>query len=511
MKFNKKVLAAAVAGALGSVSGSAWAVLDMDAGTVSPVTYASEYDLQSAESFTVDAVQKEVDFNYAGDTYYVFFGLSSNAAFESGALPTLSGCSGGAGADCSVSGSNVVDFDGGTGNAMIFSLDAGSNGVSSDLPLTLNLGTAAGVVLNSAQDVNITYRLYAGVNDANNANDNFLRETTTPFVAFDSVVGKGTGNSANFAPKIDVTQQSKLFEADAAKGVTTDTAALCEVSLAFDGTPLLRNGSSTVAAGVTQVLSPNTGAAGSLLTFSGDFSAAQDSSTGAFSTQTAENRVFLDTNSDCSSTLGSGAVASDELSQDQAVFYTTNQTFADVVDGTVNGTTGGVYLCLNVNGETAIPVSTYSAVYSPESGADADNIPFSVPSIDYTCGETTKGGSTVEIPMVLDPASPYRYFLRVSNPSSVSGNVIITAFNDDGVAGGSSWTFNLPAGHSTGLITAQNIIDNTGVSLTASASVPGVARNKIRLVIDAEFTGVLARSYAQSKVDNNRAGFSEFQ
>jgi len=230
----------------------------------------------------------------------------------------------------------------------------------------------------------------------------------------------------------------------------------------------------------------------------------------------ATNQVFLSENADCSSE----DKASDTLDATTATFNIGSNTPVVYANATATPT-DPVYVCIKANGTTAISPAQYSAKYVPVSASLSNGavsgssaLSFDVTETALTCAETTRSGTTESVAMFLEPNAAYTTYLRITNPSEIAGKVNITAVNDEGAAGGNTWTFLLGSKQSTGLITAQNIMDNTGVSISSATATVGGGQNKLRVTVNAEFgetgkdSAVRVRTYALSKDGN---AFVEFK
>lgn len=233
-------------------------------------------------------------------------------------------------------------------------------------------------------------------------------------------------SAINFAvtPKnstVDVTQESKHFTGNDANVASLGSFTLTE------NTVLLRSGASTTSTpGTIDVVS------NADLVITGNFSAA--------------NSVFVTTNSSCG---GSGTTFTIDAAAGEAVL--------NLGTMTVPSTS---YVCMAVDGSVSIPDGEYGIEYRPTSASG-----YEVATRTADFGVLKKNGSTAEVPMLLDSASAYRQIIRVTNPSTQAGKVHITAYNDEGEKGPNTWSFDLPAGKSTGLFGTADVVTHTGVTI----------------------------------------------
>jgi len=245
---------------------------------------------------------------------------------------------------------------------------------------------------------------------------------------------------------------------------------------------------------------------------------------------------FAGTNPIPVSTAGT-AIDTDEISERVQGTIVAANGFAAFNQGT--SSLGSVVFAGNTNGATsecAISTADLTAAvcasYNPAGAGDANsanditltvgggtantvkidettliaNVAATAASTSYTTNTITgaiplvslaRNGSSARLNFALTPGGAYPMFIRVTNPSAVSGPVTLTLINDDGVssaafdittiAGGPS--ADLAAGASTGLLP---IADVFAAAQAADATFELGATNKLRIDAVAEFGGAAA-------------------
>ena len=205
-------------------------------------------------------------------------------------------------------------------------------------------------------------------------------------------------------------------------------------------------------------------------------------------------------------------------------FAAFNQTTASL--GSI--TRGGVECAISTADLTAAVCASYNPAGAGDNAGDNDitltvgngtantvkidettlvaNVAATAASTSYTTNTITgsiplvslaRNGSSARLNFALTPGGAYPMFIRVTNPSAVSGPVTLTLINDDGVAstafdittiaGGPA--ADLAAGASTGLIP---IADVFAAAQAADATFDLGATNKLRIDAVAEFGGAAA-------------------
>lgn len=357
------------------------------------------------------------------------------------------------------------------------------------------------IQLSSQEDVTITYALYdsqvAALNKA--SEKQFFTPITVKIMAFNSGLVQLAENPIPTPAKINVATNSTSFIDEATDAEVTSTP-VCTFTLKettglyFPDTKQRANDDTGAAAAPTPEIDVVTD--GTVLTVTGDFNFAQTGS--GFDV----NNVFLALG-DASGACGGSTVPADVLDATTATFNLDNFTPSSYAAGSVSSSVGlPVSVCLQPNGTAEINPIEFSAAYTPvaltdsdvgsTTGAGATDVSFAVSPIDINCAELTRSGTTQVVPMFLgvkgDGGAAYDSYIRITNPSDIDGKINITAVNDAGTEGGSTWTIMLGKKQSTGLITPQQIIDNTGVSVLSDPATVGSGKlNKMRVIINAEF------------------------
>lgn len=554
MKFQKKLLAFAITSALAVPAAANFNLEDVDVdknGSIADpaekqstaTIFASEIDVTSG-NFTLDPIRASAPRGITGTTNTILYVLDKGASFANSPslTPTCSNTAttpytSSSDASCAKAYSAVrvgkdstnpnnqldvvdqglaftIDTSGFQNNAAIVNSEAGN------MTDTLTLG-APQLKLTSSDDVTLTFRLYDDKSDAEiYSNNNILGSTVQrPVISFGPVINNGNAGAPETV-KIDVAQESKKLESS-----TLTAAPLCSFNISFDTIPKLLDG--TLAAGglngaTTHILSTDnaTDGDGSRLIVEGDFSAAKDTNGKADPT-----KVFLSKSTLCNDTVSGASSGIETVISDDfktVTFFLGNKSPSGLLSATKADETG--YICYKPDGNTVLVEQkggndgTLKATYQPVS---IDTKKYSVTNMALNCGGLEKGGSSYEVPMILDPDSKFKQWIRVTNPSNTDGVVRITAYNDKGEPGTQQMEFMLPAHNSTGLFGTDTIVKETGVTVgttandgvaTANGTVGGLA-NKIRLVVDAEFgstgspTGVVVRTLATS---SDRTVFSQF-
>lgn len=467
--MNKKLLSLAVAAGL--ASSSANAAVDLNAAVPAPVQIATEntiaptgtailnagsaLDLVVNAGFSIsDSTARYMRFDFTGTTF--------TAAVTSGNL-AVDDTSGAGGA-------NEVLSTGGAlgGTSVVFEVTASAGQtvqVANDATLALGNYTVA-----AEGTIGVTYRLYDNAVDAvNNTTASALVTTSGSLASF--TAGNATVANNAASANIDVTQGATFFtggtgtvETTIGGFTTTDTA----------GTQVAVDGATDVNTAASE--------ATSTLTVTGDFTFAQDLTSGApDGTYTLAN-VNLDTVSTCAN----AGTAATSITDTTAVINSS---------GVGAGT---AYLCITANGVSTISESAYTGVYLTTANAG-----FDVETSNLTFNTLQKNGSTVTLNLALKPGGAFSNFVRVNNTSNITGDVSMRVINDDGdsvtiqlgdIAGVSSSS--LAGQASTDLIGIQAIFD--AAQAADSTFALGANSNKLRIVIDGEFSTIAAQSVTLS-------------
>ena len=465
--MNKKLLSLAVAAGLASSSALA---VDLNAGTGTAVfatestiaatgtalaNAASALDITVNAGFSIsDSTARYMRFDFTGGTF--------TAGVVSGNLTV---------ADSGIGGANEVLSTGGAaaGSSVVFEVTASAGntvGVANDAVLAIPNFTVT-----DETGIGVTYRLYDNAVDAvNNTTGSALVTTAGTVASF--AAGNATAANAVTPENIDVTQGATFFTGGTGDKITTigsfTTTDSATAGFAIDGET-----------DVTKEVSEAT----STLTLTGDFTAAQDLTSGApDGTYTAANVAYDLTSAACGAQVGGNSVS---LNATTAVLNTS---------GIIAG--AQAWVCINVNGVGTIGEQTVTGVYTTVANAGYD-----VESTNLTLGTLSKNGSTVTLNLALTPGGAFSNFVRVNNTSNITGDVSMSVINDSG----SSVSINLGdiSGQSTSALAGQastgllNINDIHDAAVAADSTF-SAGTGKLRLVIDGEFSSIAAQSITLS-------------
>lgn len=487
--MKKLLISSAIAAAMGT-SGFAHAV-DFSAGAAAadavPVTYASEIQIGAAGVVLENVTGSEVlagtfDFGFGaseGEQRFLRLELSGDATFDgdptlevtTDAPVTLTGTksSGGDGQNFVVFQVTVPSGDAiaNTNNVII---TAAADGDGTD--------GANGIAITGQDAVSLSYSHYQLASEAVNQTGALASDSGT-LINFESAVAadvnvQSSGNGNLF---IDVTQESKFFTDDSAGFADGETVTeVSELSFGLNDidsvtagvqAPLLLDGN---AATIATLIADST------LVVSGDFSGAFDS-TGA--------TVGFGISTDQCATISDA----DDLTATQAEF---------AVGANAVPTS---QLCFTTDGEEVLTNRAFTAVHeiTPVAGINLGNQSLG------TIGSLSKNGSTAELNLALTPGGSFSNFVRVTNTSSLAGDVFITVINDDGDTANISLadvvgSAELSARASSRLMSIQSIFDaavaaNSNFGLAAAAGSP---KDKLRLIIEGEFPTIDAQSVTLS-------------
>ena len=320
---------------------------------------------------------------------------------------------------------------------------------------------ATGIVVKDKSDVNITYALYETAGDAV-GQQNALATDTGALITFSEITAVTNTDSVTTAPLIDVTVATKTGKVFAG-GVTAGLAGVVNVA---DTAAELLDGT----AGTSTNL-----AASSVVTLTGDLTWLQDLDTNNLpdGTYTLAD-AFLDDDNDCST---ASLLANDEAETitDSNATWTTSTYNNDVF-----------YVCLNGNGVSDIPVQSFTGNYST-----VGNTGYASESTDLTLFSHAKNGSSVTQNLVLNPTGAFKNFLRITNTSTISGDISFTLINDSGesvnsvalgsIAGQSSSA--LAGGNSTTMIDVADLY----AAAQATLATFDVGTGKLRVTVSGNF------------------------
>lgn len=504
MKLNakKKLLSLAVTNALVATGAVAYADsamsatvhLDMTATNSPALKFASEivvddsaWDAGIANGIEFTAAMANMGYGMANDTsFWTRLDLEGAGA----TFAATNGYAGGVYTADDLSGSSKATLisaqrASSDTSVMVYEFKTGTS--SGDTTLStdaVGMGmtkTGVGLNLTSKDSVTATYSLYelTASSAIQGTDSNRLAGPTAREIlnfdssAIDFIVEPKTST-------VDVTKQSLVFQDETEDG--TVVASLGTFSIDDADDVLLGDGSPASATSVIDV--------------------ASDADIAVIGDMSAVDAIYI--GSGCSTSVNASTTFTIDAAAGEAVFNVGNMAASGEI-------------CFVADGVNPLQDTTYEIEYRPTAEAG-----YEVNDVKESFGVFEKNGSTADVMMLLAPDSQYRQLMRISNPTAQSGKVHITAYDDDGNKAPNTWSFDLEAGKSTGLINSQQVVDNTGV--TSASATNG---NKIRIHVEAEFgsdyrntTGVgiasapalpnnrvQVRTYALSK---DRNSFSQF-
>ena len=389
--MNKKLLlSTAIAAALGaSMSAHAEINLDDDTGSL---TFASELDVSGGVTLE-EAVAGDQDANVAngfgasaGENRFFRFDLTedSGATFAVGStlaltLDTLGGtvASGGAGE-----------------NFVIFSYEAdATDGFTADQRIVFDVNN---IDVTSQDAVTISFAHYDTPGDASNET-NALKTADAPMFSFDAALA--TSVTSVTPEKINVQQDSLFFDGETKDngGTGSDNATVIgNVEVGVDGTTLWNDGEAAEMVDLADM--------GSGVRVTGTFSALEFD---ANDNLTAGD-IQLNTATDCAGT----ATSADTISASEAFFLTDTGAFDS-------------FICYVVSGTSEITEGDISGEYDVVAAGNAV-------TSDQNLGVLStleKNGSEDNVSFA---GATSAWFYRVSNPTTVKGNVFFTVWDRTG-------------------------------------------------------------------------------
>ena len=468
--YKKILLSSAIAVALGT-SGFAQAIT-LDSDSTDAISYASEITVDGTSgtalaNSTNQELAAPLGFRIAaGANRFIRIDLGADAEFDG--TPTIV---------------NSVPFQtdniaaGGAGESfVIFEVTGTSTGTSTstsgNAPAeTVTVTPGTGITVFSESAVTATYALFETGAAAANAGTSLSTKTDT---VYKFASGLATDVEDASEKEIDVATNSTEFTT-----ATVTDSPIAALSIGAASGVLWTGGSAVTLSDM--VTSATT------LEVTGDFSAALDVNGvldvtkvnlvnyGNVDTLTATKATF---------DLGTAALAS------------TSNVLTMTVDGT----------------STIAPIS-YTGLYNVTAASNSD-----LADKDLgTLSTLSKNGATANANLVLTPSTEggvFKNFIRVSNTSSITGDVFMRVYNDLGesvpldlsdIEGQSS--NELIKNGSTALISVDAIYA-AAQTKDSTFEVSGSGRNKLRLVIEGNFTTLSADNVSVSR-DNQ--SFSTFQ
>lgn len=375
MNLNKKILAAAIVGGLFTANAQAQVILNpMGAEANTPVTYAAEINtagtLAQRTLTGVAANTISVNSGYAFSDSEIRFARveCTNVRFLSSAALTAA-----------PAGATFGALNGLGTSAVSFSVTAPAAGIAIDT----NFNIPATYELLSNTSGTCTYSLYDQPSQAQAGGPTGRIYTATGnFIASAASYTFTTPTTETATANVEASPSFTAFVAATGPNQTTTTTARLAQFTTAHVANLLPSGAA-IGALTDLMIAPVR------ITVTGDFSAAADAG-GSYTSATALARVWINsTGADCASSGDAGDLQTDLLSATSARF-TIPSPFALT----------GRNLCFQPRAGVAIPVSTYTAVFTPT----AINAGFVTPAIGpRNAGEIVRNGTQLQAPLVQTP------------------------------------------------------------------------------------------------------------
>jgi len=459
MTFTKNKLAAAMAGAFiaGVGSQAAFGAVDLDSTANAGVSLASETIIGTAG----------VNLSAAGDTFDVTATMNANAIPDNTDIRVAVTLSGGtftaapaltlaAGTACStgVTPAFTIFTGGGTTDSTVtFNSNAGAADVTAGCTFTF---APDGITVLDQSAVTFTY----DVSIADNFGPTELGGDSGPYVSFGPVVSLSADSTgADATAQIDVAADSTMFT-----GATSSTA------VNIGGWQVDENTTARLdTAGNTVQVDDVVGNAQATITAANGFDAFSGTSGGAIACL-AGGGAFSTADSTIATCDGYAPAAGGDAAGSNAVTLWVN-------GGTANTTQIA---------ETSI-TATIAATSAATATYDASGATGTVSLLSLA-----RNGSSASLNFALTPGGSYPMFIRITNPSAVSGPVTLSLTNDDGDSSGSFDlgdvagvdSSELAAGASTGLLSIDDVF---AAAQAANEDFDLGATNKLRVGATAEF------------------------
>ncbi len=461
--MKKTLLALAVA----ALSANAFAAdIDYTAAAPGVNTVATELSLPAQNLLTTDDnLTWDLGFSLTTATQrYVKITLTGGATFTTAP-------------DLQVAGDYGVVAQGGTGaNFVIFEVTPAANrDQTDDVVLTLKNLTLAGKT-----NVGVSYQLFETAVDAVNGTNALVSRAAAPYLNF----------ASGLATRVEGFDTQRVIDVAADPASTAFSGAVSATTakigaVAIHVVPNLVTYDTDDALTLADLV-----AAGTQLVVNGDFSAGLKDGNGVLQTGT----VTLDSDADAAT----AAVAANSITATSATFVLNAAALGD--------TAAPVYadIFYTVNGNDVIVPSSYSATYDVTAAGNTTTADVNLGKV----GELAKTGSSVDVELALTPAEgAFQNFVRITNLTSLAGNVYLTVFNDAGRS--VSFPLSAVSGQNAGLEAngSTSLIDIKAIYAAAQAADATFAlangRDKLRLVIDGEFgdnnRGIEAQAISLSK------------
>ena len=454
MTFTKNKLAAAMAGAFiaGAGSQAAFGDVDLDSTANAGVTIASETIIGTAG----------VNLSAADDTFDVQATMNSNAIPDNTDIRVAVTLSGG-----TFTAAPALTLDAGCASAAAFAIFTGGGTTDSAVTFNSNAGGAevaagctfnfepSGITVLDQSAITFTY----DVSIADNFGPTELGGASGAYVSFGPVASlSADATGANSTRQIDVATDSTLFTG-AADNINVGGWQIEEAAGILDTTGAAVTVASIVGAAQATITAANGFDAFNSTADTGTISCEEDGAgvAGAFST--ADSTVAT-----CASYTPD---AGGDVAGEQDVTLTVGTASVQIAETSITATIAA----------TSAATATYDA-----SGATGTVNLLSL----------SRNGSSASLNFALTPGGSYPMFIRITNPSAVSGPVTLSLTNDDGDSSGSFDlgdvagvdSSELAAGASTGLLSIDDVF---AAAQAANEDFDLGATNKLRVGATAEF------------------------
>jgi len=486
MTFTKNKIAAAMAGAFvaGVASQGAIAAVDVDDTANAGVQIASESVLTTASVIQAGAAE---NFAIAGTLtannipentdVRVTVEIKGGATFAGGPTLLLTDAAG----STAASTATYVDSSGNSAPNPTFATFTG--GGTTDNSVTFNLNTGSGEIVGAAHflfQLNAAGLSTAGQQATLTTDidiaiaDNFGPTTLPgfadePYISWSPIGTLSADSSGATGEEIDVAQDSAFFLVPNAGG-TGDNVANVGGWLVADANGTAAN-PVTIAGATADLTSLSANAQGTIVATNGlDVFNQNTAASGVASSGAACPISTADTTTAVCVAYGVAAAGDGPGDNDVTLTIPAANTVT-IAETDINATIA------HTAASTAFSTSTVTGAVALAS--------------------LGRNGSSARLNFALNPTSKFPMFIRVTNPSSVSGPVTLQLTNDDGVTsqainistitGGPSG--DLVAGASTGLMSVANVF---AAVQAADPTFDLGATNKLRVSVVAEFGGSAA-------------------
>lgn len=374
--MKKTLLALAVA----ALSANAFAV-NLDAPANTTQKYANEHIIPAA-GLTLTGAQVLVNAGVSVTTQsYIRFDLNNGATFDNSALVPVN-------AALTSANANWILSAGGAGQSFaIYRPDA-----NIDLTEQLTLLPLVKVVNKNA--VGVTFNVYEDLFDAQNQQRSVYNKAGTYLTFADALVVNAV-DSDNTKIAINNAAGTRNFT-EFKKAAPLVTTALTNLSVSTAADVLLATGVAATPAGLisagTWTLEGNLVAAAANATGLSIAAAPAATNMGALTMVTARNKATV-------------AIVPAAAASTATIDYT-------------------------VTGDIAVPDTNVNATFAPVAQAGFQIAPKEV----LNAGVIRRDGSSQEVDLVLNPNSPYKNFIRITNKAGIAGKIVIDVINDEGTA-----------------------------------------------------------------------------